>query len=274
MKTLRLTLNVSNLGEQTHIWFPAPAGKFNVVPTEIQTDKKYGNKIACFDFPNVNKIQIKANFPLEIAASSRRDVGTPRNNDVLKQFLAPNRFVQSDDKTIIHLAENLTKNISSDRDKARRCFDFVINYLTYANPIRGLYSSIQALTDRGVDCGGFSTFLTALLRAVEIPARCVFGWAILSKFGYHAWVEYYDRQKEVWIPADPSVTYLSNRTKLDAGFGFIDDDRVILSVGEDIELAGKVIKWTTPLLQSPVVVSFNHIDIPVNFKESLVWTIQ
>lgn len=280
MKTLRLTLCVSNLGKQTHVWFPASQGKFSIIPTEIQADKKYGNKIAYFYFSEkdspfrppagragtertvLNKIQIVASFPITQHLNSSANI---------KQFLRPNRFVQSDDKTIISLAENLTKNCVLDEEKARRCFDFVANYLTYANPIRGLYSSLQALTDRGVDCGGFSTLLVSLLRAVKIPARCVFGWAIQSKFGYHAWAEYYDRQKEVWISADPSVTHLKKKTKLDAGLGFINDDRVTLSVGEDIDLVGERIKWTTPLLQSPVIVSVDKSGLPRPILEDLNW---
>jgi len=48
MTHLSLTLELSNLGETTHIWFPTPQAEdekiktwFNVVPTEIQTDKKF-----------------------------------------------------------------------------------------------------------------------------------------------------------------------------------------------------------------------------------------
>lgn len=190
-----------------------------------------------------------------------------------KKFLHPNQFVQSDDATIINIAEILIKNYSTDEEKARSCFNFVVSYLAYANPIHGLYSSLQALTDRRVDCGGFSTLLVALLRAIKISARCVFGWAIQSKFGYHAWVEFYDRQKKVWVPADPSVSHLGNRTKLDAGFGFINDYRIALSVGEDIDLVGNKIFWTTPLLQSPVVVSFNEFGLPQPTFENLKWSI-
>jgi len=272
MKSLRLTLKVSKLNNTTHIWFPAAPQAvdeeikswFSVAPTEIQTDEKFGNKIAYFYFPEKNSITMYANFPISDQDS------LPTAPD---KFLHPNRFVQSDDTAIINIAKLLTKNYLTDEDKVRHCFDFVVRYLSYANPIRGLYSSIQALIDRGVDCGGFSTLLVALLRAVKIPARCVFGWAIRSKLGYHAWVEYFDRQKNLWIPADPSAANLENRTKLDAGFGFINDERVRLSVGEDIDLAGNKINWTAPLLQSPVVVSFDHQEMPSPIVEGLKWAV-
>lgn len=277
MKTLRLTLSVSSLGEQAHIWFPSLRGKFSSTPTEIQTDKKYGNKIAYFykespwRMPRrlLNTIHITANFPI---LSIKNLVNTPQNKNY-QICLNPNRFVQSDNDVIKKLANTLTEKPQTDEEKAHCCFDFVVGYLTYANPIRGLYSSLQALTDRGVDCGGFSTLLAALLRAVKISARCVFGWAIKSKFGYHAWMEYYDRQKCAWIPADPSVAHLGNRTNLDAGFGFINDNRVTLSAGEDIDLVGNKIHWTTPLLQSPIVVSLSESGLPQPISENLKWSI-
>ena len=279
MKRLSLALEVSNLGETTHIWFPAAPGSdekirtwFDITPTEIQTDKKYGNKIAYFYFSHKDSpwrtprrvLKIVAVYPI---TETKTLYCEP------KKFLHPNQFVQSDDATIINIAEILIKNYSTDEEKARSCFNFVVSYLAYANPIHGLYSSLQALTDRRVDCGGFSTLLVALLRAIKISARCVFGWAIQSKFGYHAWVEFYDRQKKVWVPADPSVSHLGNRTKLDAGFGFINDYRIALSVGEDIDLVGNKIFWTTPLLQSPVVVSFNEFGLPQPTFENLKWSI-
>jgi transglutaminase-like putative cysteine protease len=275
MKRLSLTLKLSDLGETTHIWFPAPQSGddeiktwFNMVPTEIQTDKKYGNRIAYFYLssqlldkvrpwrtPRSDlKIKITADFPIS---------GFGFQAVRPEKFLHSNRFVESDDKTITCIAKSLINGCSTNQEKARRCFDFVVSYLTYANPIRGLYSSLQALTDRQVDCGGFSTLLAALLRAVKIPARCVFGWALRSKFGYHAWVEYFDSQKKSWISVDPSAAHLGDRANL--------DDKVTLSVGEDIDLVGNKIRWTTPLLQSPIVVSLDKFDIPVAMKENINW---
>lgn len=283
MKCLNLNLKISDLGERTHVWFPAPVGDdqeiktwFSVQPTGIQTDEEYGNKIAYFYFlkretplrsllEGVSLKRIEANFSINVRKVTSVD---PR------RFLLANRFVESDDTAIKKLASILTVGSQSDQEKVRQCFDFVINYLTYANPIRGLYSSIQALTDRQVDCGGFATLLVALSRAAGVPARCVFGWAIKSKFGYHAWAEYFDPDKNKWIPMDPSVAQLGKRTKLDAGFGFINDERIILSVGEDIKLKGNdEFVWSTPLLQSPISVTLSKNNIPQLFHYDLTWKV-
>ncbi|MBI5356092.1 transglutaminase domain-containing protein [Candidatus Collierbacteria bacterium] len=271
MKKLKMNLELSNLGEKTHIWFPLPqlvCGEpkewLNPIDFKIVADKKFGNQSAYF-ITNEPGIRISAAFLL----SDNRESG----NKNPKIFLQSNPMVQSDSPAIKNIAKYLFSGVSGDNGKAKKCFDWVIGYLEYANPIRGLYSSIQALTDRKVDCGGFSTLLVALLRAAKIPARCVFGWAVESKYGYHAWAEFFDKKKHSWIPCDPSVAHLGNRTKLDAGFGFINDKRVIFSVGEDLELTGDNIKWNIPLLQSPVVVPLDDNGIPTKFFERLIWSV-
>lgn len=280
MKKLKMVLELSGLGDKTHIWFPLPqrikgdpAEWLNTANFKVITDGKFNNSAAYFS-STARKLKISAEFPIGDCHCPAKQDPAPQDENVLRRDnLIPNLLVQSDHPAIRNIANSLVAGVGSDSEKAKKCFDWVIGYLEYANPIRGLYSSVQALTDRKVDCGGFSTLLTALLRASKIPSRCVFGWAVESKFGYHAWVEFFDRQKNAWIPCDPSVAHLGNRTKLDAGFGFINDSRVIFSVGEDLNLAGDGIKWNTPLLQSPVVVSVEKNGIPVKLNEMLNWSI-
>lgn len=271
MKKLKLALKLSKLSDITHIWFPCPIYEdkktFDIPVTQMQTDK-FGNKIAYFKLEKVNKIEIRAQFTVS-------SYQTAKNICKADKFLASSKSVQANDKQITEIVKNLIKDKKSDQETARICFDWIISYLVYANPIRGLRTSLRALTDRRVDCGGFATLLVALLRAAKIPARCVFGWAIRSKSGYHAWAEYFERQKQKWIFMDPSVAHLGKRTKLNAGFGFINDERTVLSVGEDIKLRGSDgFAWSTPLLQSPVVVSINEEKIPQPIIENLKWKVR
>ena len=270
MKKLKLNLDLFDLGDKTHIWFPLPQ-RISGGPKEwlsqsdfrIVTEKKFGNQSAYF-LINQPKLIISAIFPL---------LNNRENRDNPEIFMRSNSLVQSGLPAIKKIARSLVVGETNDNGKAKKCFDWVVGYLEYANPIRGLYSSVQALTDRKVDCGGFTTLFTALLRASNIPSRCVFGWAVESKFGYHAWVEFFDVKKGLWIPCDPSVAHLGKRTKLDAGFGFINDSRVIFSVGEDLDLVGDNIEWNVPLLQSPVVVSLDKNGIPTRFSEKLKWSV-
>jgi len=286
-----MSLELFDLGDKTHIWFPLPQ-RISGRPEEwlsqsdfrIVTEKKFGNQSAYFQIATP-AYRIQAKFSVDqshceererrgnlLQADSHVPISSELGMTAKRILLSPNKFIESDELQIRLISRLLTNVVTTDEEKARRCFDWVTEYLEYANPIRGLYSSIQALTDRKVDCGGFSTLLVALLRAVKIPARCVFGWAVESKYGYHAWVEFFDRQKHFWIPCDPSVTHLGNRTKLDAGFGFINDNRVVFSVGEDLDLVGDNIEWNVPLLQLPVVVSVDKNGIPRKFVEKLTWS--
>lgn len=261
MKALKLELQLQNLGQKTHIWFPAPPG------TRFSLSPRVTNSVAYF-VTRGKSFTVSGQFPVNSLPLG----GGPQN------YLSAGTVVQSNHPMILLIASKLAT--------ARECFDWVTDYLEDANPIRGLYTSLQALTDRRVDCGGFSTLLVALLRAKKIPARCVFGWAPESVRGYHAWVEHFDEEKKLWIASDPSVAYLikktspwrrvfvGRRTKLDAGFGFINDERIPLSAGEDKELIGDGIKWTTPLLQSPVVVSVDNRGIPQSIEEKLNWRIK
>ena len=286
-----MNLDLSGLDGKTHIWFPLPQ-RISGRPEEwlsqsdfrIVTEKKFGNQSAYFQIATP-AYRIQAKFSVDqshceererrgnlLQADSHVPISSELGMTAKRILLSPNKFIESDEPQIRLISRLLTNVVTTDEEKARRCFDWVVGFLEYANPIRGLYSSIQALTDKKVDCGGFSTLLTALLRASNIPARCVFGWAVQSKYGYHAWVEFFDVKKGLWIPCDPSVAHLGNRTKLDAGFGFINDDRVVFSVGEDLNLEGDNIEWNVPLLQSPVVVSLDKKNIPQKFIEKLTWS--
>lgn len=266
MGRLKLTLKLSDLGDQTHIWIPLPLNWrekkeiFSIAPTAIQTEGTYGNCVAYFN-SHESDLTIEMDFPVSDTSSAATDTAP---------FLKANRYVQSRAWMISRIARNIAHDLPADADVAQACFDWVTDYLIYANPIRGLYSSIQALTDRRVDCGGFATLLVALLRSLGIPARCVFGWALLSRYGYHAWVEHYEEKSRRWIASDPSAAHLGKKTKLKAGFGFINDRRVTVSVGEDLLLRGDRIEWAVPLLQTPVVVSLSPQQIPVAHQEQLI----
>lgn len=259
---------LENLGETTHVWFPIPKEHgekapvaFSVPPRSVVVEDRFQNVVGYYCLREKN-----ATLSMTVEGRGDRTADPPTDTT-----LSSSASVDSHDKNVVSIARLLTRGIRSTEGKARRCFDWVVGYLIYDNPIRGLYTSRQALVDRRVDCGGFSTLYVALLRSLGIPARCVFGWAMRSRGGYHAWAEYFDKSKKQWILADPSVAHLGSRTKLDAGFGFINDPRIAVSIGEDIELAGASgFHWIVPLLQAPVVVSLTN-GVPQPVVEHLIW---
>lgn len=107
--------------------------------------------------------------------------------------------------------------------------EFVISYLTYGNPIDGLYTAEEAREKRIVDCGGFDSLLQDELKKRGIESKIVAGfWAGYEQNGMHAWLEIGD------IPADPSLEYLrrQGRTKKSGRLGFIGSDRIAFSAGD------------------------------------------
>lgn len=98
-------------------------------------------------------------------------------------------------------------------------YDFVVATLTY--DYNRIEPGIQRLgareaylhPDRAV-CMEFSDLFVTLTRAAGIPAREVHGFAYTTNSRLqplslvtdvlHAWVEYYDYQRQLWIPVDPT----------------------------------------------------------------------
>lgn len=108
----------------------------------------------------------------------------------------------------------------------REANEFVMSYLTYGNPIDGLYTAEEAREKRVVDCGGFDALLQDELKKSGIASNIVAGFWSDGKM--HAWLEIGN------IPADPSVELLrrQGRTRKSGQLGFVGSDRIAFSVGE------------------------------------------
>lgn len=139
-------------------------------------------------------------------------------------------------------------------DLVQRLYQHAITTLRYGNPIPGLYTTTDALTQPAVDCGGFDTYLAALLRACGIPARLIAGfWAGHRSNDMHAWLEFRLPTGE-WVPLDPSVEQLRNlkrSTKL-GGFGEVGSDRIVTNVGSNRIIRFNQQEYKLGILQTPV----------------------
>lgn len=125
-------------------------------------------------------------------------------SEVYKWYTQPEELIESDDQTIINIAQNLTEGESSYYDKALRIYNFVTAYLNYQiqDEERG---ALWALENHAGDCSEYSYLFAALCRAAGIPARVQAGFA----FHYigeaiqdgHMWAEFY-LENYGWIPVD------------------------------------------------------------------------
>jgi transglutaminase-like putative cysteine protease len=92
-----------------------------------------------------------------------------QQKDNLSLFLQPTENVNSDHPNIMHKAEELTRDLQNDADKARLLFEFVRD--SYNDNPSGSFRASDILDYGGNNCIRRSILLVALCRAVGIPAR-------------------------------------------------------------------------------------------------------
>lgn len=120
-------------------------------------------------------------------------------------------YWQADDPEIKKLAQELKT--------PKAIYDFVVSTLTYnynnAKPETKRLGAVEALKqpDQAI-CTEFTDLFIALARSAGIPAREIEGFALsdnpkvqplsLVTDVLHSWPEYWDIEKQVWVPVDPT----------------------------------------------------------------------
>jgi transglutaminase-like putative cysteine protease len=147
----------------------------------------------------------------EVLGSKRNDIAA------LVHYLLPSRDVQSDDLVIAVLASRITAGIEDDYDRAMAIHDWVCENIWYDYDVyeqRVPFYIMDAKSvlhlGRGV-CAGYANLTAALLRASDIPAKVVSGYAwyagdpnepgvLADKSTNHAWNEAFANGR--WIMID------------------------------------------------------------------------
>jgi len=140
---------------------------------------------------------------------------TPGNEKIseseIKKYTKEDAFWEVSDKEI--------KKIAQELKTPEKIYGFVVNSLTY--DYEKVSSGDERLGAKGslnnpknAVCLEYSDLLVALLRSGGIPARSIEGFAYtrntklrpvaLSDDILHAWVQFYDFEKETWIMVDPT----------------------------------------------------------------------
>ena len=121
----------------------------------------------------------------------------------LSKFLAPERFIESDDEQIRAEAAKAVDTITGTRERAERLVRHV-NGLLEKKPTVSLPSAREVLRTKVGDCNEHTALYVALARAIGIPARIATGVAyVRGAFYYHAWPEVY--VDGAWLPVDPTL---------------------------------------------------------------------
>ena len=132
-----------------------------------------------------------------------RDIKPTGATEDLSKFLAPERFIESDDEEIRAEAARAVGKITGTRERAERLVRHV-NGLLEKKPTVSLPSAREVLRTKVGDCNEHTALYVALARAVGIPARIATGVAyVRGAFYYHAWPEVH--VDGAWLPVDPTL---------------------------------------------------------------------
>jgi transglutaminase-like putative cysteine protease len=183
---------------------------------------------------------IAANLTIDVQVAglnseSQLPIRLNSSDQSASEYLAPSKYVQSNDSAIKKTAETLVSNAHYESAAVTSIMLWVRDYLKYDSSVTNHDAAWTFYNKRGT-CENYAQLSLALLRSVGIPARYVSGYLVggditvssyLSTYGYswnagsHAWIEVYYPDIG-WVPYEPQQT-----------LGFVDDHHVRVSVGTD-----------------------------------------
>ncbi len=213
-------------------------------PTDRFPDPENGNHILYWDFsPHLtvgDTIVIKRRFSYstyDFAPKINPDsvmVHWPEIPADIKTFYTkPERSLEQTTE-MTDTIRTIIGNETNPFRQARLIYDWVQNYMTYVYPPENR-GAIPAFESGEGDCGQYSALFISLCRIAGIPARQQSGFNFLpERTGYHVWSEIF-LPPYGWVPMDATR---------DNGFNFIDNKRLIASVGMNIPLQ-HVPNWST-----------------------------
>ena len=251
----------ANAGK-VEVWIPYPQSDEHQVisdvhvdapvKTEVVNDPATGNSMVHFV---VDKPQQPVAFGLRFAVDRREYVnkdfprsggqsgGTvrPAVGGEIARWLKPDKLVPLSER-IRTLSGQVTAGKTTDLEKARAIYDYVVQVMSYDKSGTGwgngdIYWACDA--KRG-NCTDFHALFIGLARAAGIPAKFEIGFPVPPEKGkgevggYHCWAEFY-LTGYGWVPVDASEAK-KHLEKKDYFFGALDENRVQLTVGRDLHL--------------------------------------
>lgn len=178
-------------------------------PLSMRIDSD-GNWLGLYRLEPNQKIEINATGFVKIFSEAQTAYFKPTPEN-LTENLKPQEYWEVSDPEILLLAQELKT--------VEEIYDFVVGTLDYdyskVNESAQRKGAVEALMapDQAV-CMEFTDLFISLARAAGIPARGVDGYAYttnskLRPLGLlvdvlHAWPEYWDQERQLWVPVDPT----------------------------------------------------------------------
>jgi transglutaminase-like putative cysteine protease len=241
-------------GQLVRIWLPVPPSNeeqevvlLRQLPGEGKVDREpeYGNQVLYFEA----KADQNGKAPFSVTYRVRRkevraeaaSQGPAADNG--ERFLKPDAKVPVGGKCMVLLKG---KTIPADQVAAGRLiYDVVNSHMRYSKEGTGWGrgDAEWACDSRFGNCSDFHSLFISLARAQKMPAKFEMGFPLPEKrgagdiAGYHCWAKFKPENKN-WMPVDISEAN-KNPAMRDYYFGNLTPDRVMVSVGRDLELVPK-----------------------------------
>ncbi len=243
-------------GKSVKVWLPLATGNHdqdvklldvNQEKFERTTDKKYGNALIYFETTanDAGEVPIEVNYLVtrrELTSASLESA-----DDSAKSFLGSNALVPTSDKLreIVMDAAGVAESSSGKQaiQIARQLYDGVDSHMKYNKPADikgwGKGDAVWACDSKFGNCTDFHSLFIASARNLNIPSKFEIGFPIPvdstggTVGGYHCWAKFLADGK--WLPVDISEADKHPDLK-EYYFGNLSADRVMFSVGRDLEL--------------------------------------
>lgn len=274
------------------VWLPCPSSTDRqevkrLAPTapaklEEHTETRYGNHLLYLELPLPQDGGFSVDVPYEVVRHEVLKAASPGSaeqldDDMRAVFLAADKLVPTDGKPL-----ELLDRVALNKDPfvlARQLYDVVDEHVIYKKEGTGWgRGDTNWVCDSGYgNCTDFHSLFISLARSQGLPSRFEIGFSIPTDTtegpiaGYHCWGWFYLRERG-WIPVDISEADKHPELK-DYYFGNLTADRVMFSVGRDLELVPKSSQDAVNFLIYPhievggQVLPKENVELQFSFKE-------
>lgn len=200
--------------ETTHLYIKTKKGQdeaLDIIPVEnYQFDSQVYLRFGPGEYKvTINVPEIKKEQSSYFSFFSVADFHVHNTAQQDQRDLLPSRGIQSEAPNIIALANEITKDKTTDREKAKAIYEYTAKNISYDvekyenSSFQWDDSALKTLEMKTGVCQDYAYLAAALLRASDIEARFVTG---LAGTGFlrdnHAWIE--ANIDGIWLVMDPT----------------------------------------------------------------------
>jgi len=287
-------LGIENLpddAEDIEIWIPFPlnnqhqqVASFEVASDldyEIYSDPVYGNKIMHFISEKNLPDKIDMTIDFKVARSENSSIKCKITNmhgedaSDNSAYLSPNKLVPLGG-VVAYEADSVVEGLTNEFEKIETLYSHLTETMRYDKSGTGWGNgdAIFACDTRTGNCTDIHSLFISMARSLGIPARFIIGFPLPENeevktiAGYHCWAEFYIEDKG-WIPVDISEA-IKHPDKEEYFFGQLDQYRISLTIGRDIELKTKYGTENLNYFVYPYVLvngkKFEEVDFSFEYK--------